>query len=235
MKLLITSGGTRVAIDPVRYLANVSTGKFGSELAKHALLKGAEVIYLISSDGKTPFSRNIDLRVDHAHFDETIGELKELYQLYGQYHHHYHEFRYVDFYDYEKQLKQIIINQKPDIIILAAAVSDYLVSNYSEHKIRSHNLLNIQLTHAPKLIRSIKTWHPDCYLVGFKLLVNVKESELIEAAKINIAEHQVDLVVANDLMSIVRGKHEILLIDKNNKIEKCDDQPANKIIARLLD
>jgi phosphopantothenoylcysteine decarboxylase/phosphopantothenate--cysteine ligase len=45
-KLLITAGGTREAIDPVRYLANRSSGKMGYALAEAASRRGAEVILI---------------------------------------------------------------------------------------------------------------------------------------------------------------------------------------------
>jgi phosphopantothenoylcysteine decarboxylase/phosphopantothenate--cysteine ligase len=42
-KVLITTGGTIAPLDPVRYLANPSTGKMGFEIAKSAIQKGYEV------------------------------------------------------------------------------------------------------------------------------------------------------------------------------------------------
>ena len=45
-KVLVTSGPTHEAIDPVRYLGNRSTGTMGFELAKKALDLGAEVILI---------------------------------------------------------------------------------------------------------------------------------------------------------------------------------------------
>jgi phosphopantothenoylcysteine decarboxylase/phosphopantothenate--cysteine ligase len=48
MRVLITSGGTREPIDPVRYIGNRSSGKMGNELAIEAARRGATV-YLITS------------------------------------------------------------------------------------------------------------------------------------------------------------------------------------------
>lgn len=42
-KILVTSGPTREAIDPVRYITNHSTGKMGYAIAKTAALRGADV------------------------------------------------------------------------------------------------------------------------------------------------------------------------------------------------
>ena len=42
-KVLVTAGGTREAIDPVRYISNRSSGKMGYALARAGLLRGASV------------------------------------------------------------------------------------------------------------------------------------------------------------------------------------------------
>jgi len=42
--ILVTAGGTREAIDPVRYIGNRSSGKMGYEIAKAAVSRGAKVI-----------------------------------------------------------------------------------------------------------------------------------------------------------------------------------------------
>ena len=48
-KILVTAGGTREAIEPVRYIANHSTGKQGYAIAKAARNRGADVV-LISAN-----------------------------------------------------------------------------------------------------------------------------------------------------------------------------------------
>ena len=44
VRILVTAGGTREAIDPVRYIGNRSSGKMGYAIAKAAAERGAEVI-----------------------------------------------------------------------------------------------------------------------------------------------------------------------------------------------
>lgn len=43
LKILVTAGATREAIDPVRFITNHSSGKMGIAMAKAAMLRGAEV------------------------------------------------------------------------------------------------------------------------------------------------------------------------------------------------
>ena len=59
-KILVTAGPTREAIDPVRYIANHSTGKMGYAVAKAAALRGADVT-LITGKTDTPKPRFVKL------------------------------------------------------------------------------------------------------------------------------------------------------------------------------
>ena len=52
-KILVTAGGTREAIDPVRYIGNHSSGKQGYAIAKAARNRGAQVV-LISANSNLP-------------------------------------------------------------------------------------------------------------------------------------------------------------------------------------
>jgi phosphopantothenoylcysteine decarboxylase / phosphopantothenate---cysteine ligase len=46
MKVLVTAGPTREAIDPVRFISNRSTGKMGYAVASRAVCRGAQVILI---------------------------------------------------------------------------------------------------------------------------------------------------------------------------------------------
>lgn len=60
MRILITAGPTREYIDQVRYLANLSSGKMGYELAKAAKVKGHQVT-LISGPTALPAPKGVRL------------------------------------------------------------------------------------------------------------------------------------------------------------------------------
>ena len=49
MTVLVTAGGTREALDPVRYLGNRSSGKMGVELAREAARRGARVVLVTAA------------------------------------------------------------------------------------------------------------------------------------------------------------------------------------------
>jgi phosphopantothenoylcysteine decarboxylase/phosphopantothenate--cysteine ligase len=54
MHFLITAGGTREYIDPVRYISNASSGKMGYALAKAAFDAGHKVTLISASDLQPP-------------------------------------------------------------------------------------------------------------------------------------------------------------------------------------
>lgn len=63
--ILITAGGTREPIDPVRYLGNRSSGRMGYALAEEALARGARVILVTASSLRAPADAEV-VRVETA-------------------------------------------------------------------------------------------------------------------------------------------------------------------------
>ncbi|MBX7171333.1 MAG: bifunctional phosphopantothenoylcysteine decarboxylase/phosphopantothenate--cysteine ligase CoaBC [Pyrinomonadaceae bacterium] len=53
-KILITTGGTREAIDPVRFISNHSSGKMGFAIAEAAAKRGAEVTVVVGAVSVDP-------------------------------------------------------------------------------------------------------------------------------------------------------------------------------------
>lgn len=63
--VLITAGGTREAIDPVRYIGNRSSGRMGHALAEAAVARGARVILITASSLSAPKGCEV-IRVESA-------------------------------------------------------------------------------------------------------------------------------------------------------------------------
>lgn len=231
--ILITSGGTTVPIDPVRSITNSSSGRFGAALATEALKAGMQVTYLTATHAHSPFSAHVDFHM-LPNWKVNVARLQHLSEFADQYRHQYHEVRYHTYHDYAEQLQALTKKHQPNIIMLAAAVSDYLVDNYSPGKIRSSEALHIQLKPADKLIRNVRAWAPDSLITGFKLLVNASDDELISAAKNSIQENDLDLCVANDLTSLQRGKHEIIVVARDGKTFPHKQNLASAVIEECL-
>jgi len=188
IKVLITSGGTKIKIDMVRHIGNMSRGTFGSKIADAFCDTGREiqVTFLMAKGSRSP---------EHL---EPIP--------------HYYE----TFDDYEFQLFGLIKHEKPDIIILAAAVSDYGVENFVDGKIRSSEELVIRLKPLPKLISFVRNVAPKAVICGFKLLVNSTEAELDDACRKSLEQNRLDLVVGNDLRDIKASNHILRIFQTPN-------------------
>ncbi|RNJ78029.1 MAG: bifunctional phosphopantothenoylcysteine decarboxylase/phosphopantothenate--cysteine ligase CoaBC [Nitrosopumilus sp. H8] len=91
------------------------------------------------------------------------------------------------------------LKKRYDIVIMAAAVSDY-VPVQSRTKIKSSkDRLQITLRRAPKIIDSVKKYQSGVFLVGFKAEAGVTRDRLVRAARKKMAESRADLIVANDI------------------------------------
>ena len=76
-KVLITTGPTYEPIDPVRFIANHSTGKMGFALAEHAVRLGAEVTLIT---GPTSISTTFDMQIFRVvTSDEMFVKVKKIF------------------------------------------------------------------------------------------------------------------------------------------------------------
>lgn len=187
MKVLITSGGTKVKIDMVRSITNMSQGTFGTKIAE-AFEKELKPR---NSENSIKFLMALDSRYPKNPFVTKVI--------------------YITFEDYEHELFRILQDWNPDIVVLAAAVSDYGVENYVDGKIRSSENLVIRLKPLPKLISKVRDYVPDAVICGFKLLVNSSASELKRACVRSLVDNRLDLVVGNDLRDIKNDNHKLTI------------------------
>lgn len=113
------------------------------------------------------------------------------------------------------------LGRKTDIVILAAAASDYTTIP-SRTKIKStKKTLSIKLQRAPKIIDHIKKIRKDVFLVGFKAETDVSKKSLIGSAKNKMNESNADMIVANDIGTRYQKNtqlNEVLILDRSGGI-----------------
>lgn len=138
-KVLVTAGGTREAIDPVRYIGNRSSGRQGAAVASSAFARGADVtLILANSQLSAKETRALDgVKVISV---ETALEM--------------HKHLEVEF-------------PKNDILVMSAAVADARPSHVSSGKIKKGDLQNIKLTQNPDLLKSIATLRKHQIIIAF--------------------------------------------------------------------
>jgi phosphopantothenoylcysteine decarboxylase/phosphopantothenate--cysteine ligase len=140
------------------------------------------------------------------------------------------------FNEVKKQMKK-----KFDIVILAAAASDYIPKNQYSKKIKStRNSLTIELKKAPKIIDHIKKLQKDVFLIGFKAETDISKKELVVRAKQKLRDSKADMIIANDI-----GKkyfkdtryNELLIVDSKTvvTIGRNKKERISKLICKNIE
>lgn len=75
--------------------------------------------------------------------------------------------------------------------------------------------LTVKLGLTTKIIANLREWFPDAFICGFKLLENVSECELVDAAMKQIKKCNTNLVFANDLAELRHGNPARLVVTPN--------------------
>ena len=115
------------------------------------------------------------------------------------------------------------LKKKFDIVIMAAAVADYVPIIQSKNKIKSSkSSMNISLKKAPKIIDQIKKYQKNVLLVGFKAETNFTKAQLIKSAQKKLKESEADMIVANDI-GLIRYKknpknNQVIIVDSKKNI-----------------
>lgn len=200
--VLVTAGGTRERIDPVRFIANDSSGKMGFAIAIEAQKLGANVT-LISGISQLPDPIGVTtIRVT------TALELSEA------------------------------INKRFDdqnILIMAAAVSDYRVQNVADQKIKkAESTLTLILEKNPDILKHLGQIKQNQYLVGFA----AETQNGLENAQEKLEKKNLDLLVLNDVSNSAIGfnsnDNEVTLLRPNRKNDFIKQTSKKQIAKELL-
>lgn len=213
MKILITSGGCKVPIDSVRHIGNFSSGRYGADLATVFAQKG----------------------MNHVHFLHERGSKKPkgFPEPYGGYMSTIINYEYKDYYEYVDKVKSLIKGIQPDIIISAAAISDYIAEK-TEGKISSDSdELVIRLKKGEKVIQSFRKLAPRAYIVGCKLLVSPTEEEKYNAIEKQL--NHVNVTIYNDLTDLRAGKsgRELVYWAEENKLGSVKNLTVSEMVDEI--
>ncbi len=109
------------------------------------------------------------------------------------------------YYDEFLKLIKTELKKNYDIVIHAAAVSDYKLKRPFQQKISSHlRRLTLELVPTKKIIYLIKKMSPKSCLVGFKLTSHLNKALAIKKTQYLFDKARCDLVVTN---SVHNGKY----------------------------
>lgn len=175
LSLLVSAGGTREPIDPVRFLGNRSSGRQGAEIAIAAAVRGADVTLVAANIGESVLE---DLRGLGGVRVIAVGSAAEL------------------------EAAMRLEAEAADLIVMAAAVADYRVAEVSEGKLRKEDAgggsLTLSLVENPDVLRGlVERRRGDQLIVGFAAETVGGEDELLERGRRKLARKGCDLLAVN--------------------------------------
>jgi phosphopantothenoylcysteine decarboxylase/phosphopantothenate--cysteine ligase len=186
IKVLITAGGTREAIDPVRFIGNRSSGKMGLALADEAYARGAEVTLVTTQKDLHKAYKVIEVETTHQ-MQESVESLFDSSQ----------------------------------ILIMAAAVSDFKPLEFSPSKIKKASTSEdwqLLLTKNPDILATLgRLKKPGQVIIGFA----AESNNLVENARKKLENKKLDLIVANEInkpdIGFSSDYNEVYLLAQNSK------------------
>lgn len=167
--ILITAGGTREAIDPVRFVSNYSTGKMGFALAQACARRGADVTLVCGAVSTTLVNplgliRRIDAISAQSMYEACQAEWP-----------------------------------KADTAILCAAVADFTPAEQADEKIKKQpgqTEMSLRMVLTPDIARSLGESKKDCQrLIGFALETHDEKKN----ALLKLERKRMDAIVLNSL------------------------------------
>lgn len=166
-QVLVTAGGTREDIDPVRFIGNRSSGKMGIAIANEAANQGANVT-LIAGQVSTIEPLNPQIKVLHVTSTSEMAKLVE--QSFST----------------------------TDVLIMAAAVADFMPVTRANQKIKKNPLndeITFQFKKTPDILKTVGHQKVNQYVVGFA----AETQDLLSNANKKLASKNADLIVANNV------------------------------------
>ena len=131
-------------------------------------------------------------------------------------------------------------SKKYDIVIMAAAVADFMPSKKSDKKIDTRaGRMELSLVTTRKIIDEVKKKSKDTFLVAFKADYNVSDSVLIEKAHKKLQESGADVVVANDLgrkgSEAGSDRNQVFIVDRRKKVIHLPLENKAVVARKLLE
>lgn len=132
---------------------------------------------------------------------------------------------------------EIAMDRPTDILVMAAAVSDFKVENPFPGKLKRSGSMDLRLTSTKDLVAAYAANHLQAFCVGFALSDN--DADLAEVAKQKLWDKGLKLVVGNRVRVLGSNQTEVLVVDSESEQELSGEKSAVAkeliaIIARSL-
>lgn len=177
LRVLVSTGGTREPIDPVRFLGNRSSGRQGVAVALAAAQRGAEVTLVAAHTDEgvlEPVASQRHIAIERV---STARDLEEVMHMSAA---------------------------SSDVIVMAAAVADYRPVEVSPHKLTkettSDGVLSLDLAVTPDILRALVADRADGQtVVGFAAETPQNGESLVDRGRRKASRKGVDLLAVNEV------------------------------------
>ncbi len=211
--ILITAGGTREAIDPVRYLSNHSSGKMGYALARAARERGASVT-LISANVALPSPLDLKpIRVESA--EEMLETALK---------HH------VDV-DVVIMAAAVADYRPKNKALNKIKKVESHACRQAGRKLKVESRIELEETEDILKIIGKQKGRKNKILVGFAL----ETEKLIENARAKLREKDLDLIIANQPSTFESDSIKFSILDRKGKTENYPEQAKERAAHVILD
>ena len=174
LRVLVSTGGTREPIDPVRFLGNRSSGRQGIALAAEAAARGATVTVVAANVSADVLAATGPSSVRVV----SVGTAAEL----------------------SDAMKRAAPDA--DVVVMAAAVADYRPADVAPRKLTKENgrVPAIELVENEDIVAALASARSDGQLViAFAAETPEDEAELLDRARRKQERKGVDLLVVNEV------------------------------------
>lgn len=172
VRVLVTAGGTREPLDPVRFIGNRSSGKQGLAIAAAAARRGATVTLIAAHLENS-------LAADVAQSIETVVANTAL--------------------EVEAAVNARL--SESDVVVMAAAIADYRPLTISESKIKKGAVggtLELSLVRNPDILTGISAIaRSDQVIIGFAAETEADETALVALGREKLERKGCDYLVLN--------------------------------------
>lgn len=193
LRVVVTAGGTREPLDPVRFLGNRSSGRQGVALAEAAAARGADVCLITA-------------HVEASVLSAVVGTPSITVQAVGT--------------AAELAAATEAAALAADVIVMAAAVADYRPAEVSERKISKESSPDgrrtLELVQTEDIVAGlVSARRPGQTIVGFAAETVTDAAELYERGVRKRARKGVDLLAVNQVgwnLGFETSDNEVLIV-----------------------
>ena len=212
-RIVVTAGGTREPLDPVRFIGNRSSGKQGVAIARAAAARGGDVTLIVANldDGVLD---GLSASVDVRHVSTTL----------------------------ELQEAALLAAGTAELIIMAAAVADYRPESVADGKIKKEaqgDIFELRLVKNPDILHELTSGrHDGQVIVGFAAETEPDDDKLLAMGVAKRERKGVDFLVVNRVgwtVTFASDDNAVIVLDATGRNVAQAEGDKQSVADRILD